>query len=245
MPFTLSHPAAVLLFGRTGLPIAAMVAGSMAPDVPMFVPVPGAYGVTHSLLGVATVDVVFGTLGVVVWFSLVRDALVDVAPALVRERLAETARYSREQWFLVPLAVAMGALTHLVWDMFTHPDRWGAEHVPWLGETHVGLLGSAWAQYLSGALGFVVTAAWTVASLRARTRRTRASRVPELGVTSLAFVLLATAAIAGASAFTRAADGLHAVAFRGAVLGTIVLVIGVLALAAVWKVRARRVWLGV
>ena len=76
----------------------------MAPDVPMFARVPGLYAVTHSLLGVVTMDVVLGVLGVVVWFGLARDALVDVASAAVRERLAATARYSPKQWVQVPAA---------------------------------------------------------------------------------------------------------------------------------------------
>ena len=173
MPFTLSHPAAVLLLGRTGLPVGAMVAGSMVPDAPMFVPVPGAYAVTHSLVGVVTVDVVLGVLGLAIWFGLIRDALVDVAPAAVRERLAATARYSRTQWLLVPAGVALGALSHVVWDAFTHPNRWGAQNVGWLHEMHGGLIGSAWAQYLSGALGVVVVGAWAVGSLRGKSRLTR------------------------------------------------------------------------
>jgi Domain of unknown function (DUF4184) len=239
VPFTLSHPAAVLLMGRTGLPVAAMVAGSMAPDAPMFVPIPGSYGVTHSFLGVVTVDVVLGVLGVVVWFGLVRDALVDVAPAPVRERLAATARYSRTQWLLVPAAVVIGALTHVAWDLFTHPRRWGVEHVGWLREMHGGMQGWAWAQHLSTALGLVVAGVWAIGSLRVRPRQARPPRVPELGVKALAIVLLGTATLTGAASMTVAPDGLHAMAFRGAVLGTIALVVGLLALAMTWNLRAR------
>jgi hypothetical protein len=36
VPYTLSHPAAVLALGRTRLPMAAMVFGSVVPDFPMF-----------------------------------------------------------------------------------------------------------------------------------------------------------------------------------------------------------------
>lgn len=241
MPFTLSHPAAVLLVSRTGLPVAAMVAGSMAPDVPMFVRVPGAYAVTHSLLGVVTVDVVLGVLGVVVWFGLVRDALVDVTPAIVRERLDATAGYSRKQWSRVPAAVAIGALTHVVWDMFTHPRRWGEEHLVWLRAMHGGLSGSTWAQYVSGVLGLVLVGTWAVGALRSRTRGTRPPRVPEFGVEALAAALLTAAALTGVASLTGASHGPHAMAFRGAVVGTIALVVSLLVLAVVWKMRARRV----
>ena len=39
MPFTASHPAAILPFLRTPLPASALVAGSIAPDLPYYVPV--------------------------------------------------------------------------------------------------------------------------------------------------------------------------------------------------------------
>jgi hypothetical protein len=141
-------------------------------------------------LGVLTVDVVLGMFGVPVWFGLVRDALVDVAPALVRERLPATARYSRGQWVLVPVAVALGALSHVAWDAFTDQNRWGVEHVWWLRTMHAGLMGSAWAQYVSGALGVVFVVAWVVDFLRKTSRRPRSPMVPELGVRALAVVAL-------------------------------------------------------
>ncbi|MDQ7908342.1 DUF4184 family protein [Phytohabitans sp. ZYX-F-186] len=40
MPFTGSHPAAVLPLVRWGLPPAALVIGSMVPDLPYYLPTP-------------------------------------------------------------------------------------------------------------------------------------------------------------------------------------------------------------
>jgi hypothetical protein len=51
MPFTLSHPAAVLPLAGTGFPVAALVAGSMAPDVPMFTTTAHATGGRPRLAG--------------------------------------------------------------------------------------------------------------------------------------------------------------------------------------------------
>lgn len=240
VPFTLSHPAAASLLTRSGLPVGAVVAGSMAPDVPMFVPVPGLYAVTHSLLGVVTVDVVLGVLGLVIWLQVMRDAMVDVAPGVVRERLAATACYSRRQWMLAPLAVALGALTHVVWDAFTHPGRWGAQHLGWLRETHAGLLGSAWAQYASGVLGAIVVGTWAYGCLRTRARLLRPPLVASLGVNALIAVVLAVAAVTVSAILWAAADGPHAMAFRGAVVGTLAASIGSLGLAVTWQLRARR-----
>jgi hypothetical protein len=45
---TLAHPVAVLPLRRFGLPMAAMVIGSMVPDVPLFLRWSSGYQVSHS-----------------------------------------------------------------------------------------------------------------------------------------------------------------------------------------------------
>jgi hypothetical protein len=68
LPFTGSHPAAVLPLLRTPLPASALVIGSLTPDLPYYVPIrlAGFYppvtlrGPTHTLWGVLTLDVVIG-----------------------------------------------------------------------------------------------------------------------------------------------------------------------------------------
>lgn len=44
MPVTIAHPAAVLPLRGLGLPLSAMVIGSMAPDLPVFSRSWGIYG---------------------------------------------------------------------------------------------------------------------------------------------------------------------------------------------------------
>lgn len=240
MPFTLSHPAAALLVARTGLPVTAVVAGTMVPDVPMFVRVRGTYGVTHSLVGVVTVDLLLGVLGVALWVLVVRDALVDVAPAEVRERIAPAAGWSRRRWALVPAGVLLGSLSHVAWDLFTHPGRWGARHVPWLGEQHAGLAGFAWAQYVSGVLGLLVVAGWAVTRVRSRPREARPVRVQSMGVRAAVLLVLAVALGTAVGGALGATQGPHGVAFHGAVVGTSVLALGVLLLALLWQWQVRR-----
>ena len=63
MPFTLSHPAAVLPL-RTrapALPFTALVIGSMTPDAEYYLPFePFPRRLTHAFVGVPTVDLVLG-----------------------------------------------------------------------------------------------------------------------------------------------------------------------------------------
>jgi hypothetical protein len=126
VPFTLSHPAAVLPLTGTALPTAGLVTGSLVPDLPLYAPhQPIDYPLTHSVVGVFTVDVVLGLVCVVAWWRLLGPAAQAAAPDPVRRRLAPRAPTGLA---LVP-ALVIGALTHVGWDAFTHPGRWGVRHI--------------------------------------------------------------------------------------------------------------------
>ena len=156
MPLTLSHPAAVLPLRKLGLPVTALVVGSMAPDLPLFVHWSGGYRFAHSLLGVATVDVAITITVVWLWFIVLRESLVDLAPDAVRSRMTPHVTLTRQQWFLVVPAAWVGALTHVLWDAFTHSGRWGVDRLAWLRLDHAGLPGYEWAQYGSSLAGVAV-----------------------------------------------------------------------------------------
>lgn len=153
---TLAHPAAVLPLRGLGLPMSAMVIGSMAPDLPVFSQSWEVYHFTHSLLGIVTVDLALALVLLGLWDRWGRDALVDTSPARVRDRLPAQHRIGRSAWVLAPLAAVLGSITHVVWDAFTHEGRWGVQAVPWLQEMQGPLSGEQWAQYGSGVLGLLV-----------------------------------------------------------------------------------------
>lgn len=119
MPFTLSHPAAVLpLVGRMGTVGSALAVGSMMPDVPYFLSVGWARPLTHSLASVLWWSV---PAGLVVWLAfqhLARRPALFLLPRALRERLAPAPGPLRP--LAVPISLAVGALTHLAWDLATH-----------------------------------------------------------------------------------------------------------------------------
>ncbi|MCX5208013.1 DUF4184 family protein [Kitasatospora sp. NBC_00240] len=175
MPFTLSHPAAVLpLLGRTGarggpLVASALVAGSTAPDLPYFADsvLHGVFGfgsVTHAWWGVPTVDVVLTALVVLVWHALLRAPLVALLPAraaAAAEALTAPVRPRRAwagpaavAWFTV--SAAIGAGTHVGWDAFTHHDRAGVRLLPVLARSVAGVPLYQVLQYGSSALALGV-----------------------------------------------------------------------------------------
>ncbi|MFJ3901897.1 DUF4184 family protein [Streptomyces sp. NPDC090025] len=188
MPFTLSHAAAVLPgirrngTARGPLVASALVAGSFAPDMTYFAAsvVPGAMrfgNVTHSFPGVATVDVLITATLVALWL-LVREPLVALLPRRARGRVYGLVRGRpwRERhpaglacWFVV--SAVIGSLTHVVWDAFTHLDRWGTRLVPVLGEVVGDLPVYLYVQYGSSALALLLLGWCAVRALRAAPAR--------------------------------------------------------------------------
>ncbi|MET9831438.1 DUF4184 family protein [Streptomyces sp. NPDC006385] len=183
MPFTLSHAAAVLPAvrtdgtGRGTLVPAMLVAGSFAPDMTYYVAsvLPGAmeFGdVTHSFAGVFTVDVLVAWALVGLWL-LVREPLVALLPVRRQARVATLSRCGTPRARVRPSLVArwyvsavLGALTHVVWDAFTHLDRWGMRLFPVLGEEIAGSPLYWYLQYGGSAVAAAVIVAFVVVALR-------------------------------------------------------------------------------
>lgn len=242
MPFTGSHPAAVLPLLRTGLPASALVAGSTAPDLPFYLPVD--LGVpTHTALAVVTTDVLLGGVLWALWHGLLSRPALDWAPASLTARLPAAAAPGLRRRLRTPAqgvrllaALAAGAATHVLWDEFTHPGRWGAENVPALAATWAGEAGYSWAQDISGVAGALVLAGWLGRWWRRPPAAPTAGSRPGWWLPWTA--LAGAAAVAGAVAARGAPDvrsGAVAAAFAGggAALGSAVL------LALAWTVRGR------
>ncbi|MEU9948918.1 DUF4184 family protein [Streptomyces sp. NPDC047939] len=200
MPFTLSHAAAVLPgirrngTGRGPLLTSALVAGSFAPDMTYYADtaIPGAmeFGqVTHAWWGVLTVDVLITAATVALWL-LLREPLVALLPTPWQGRVHTWVRGARSPsgrgprglrdgaWFVVSAVV--GAATHVVWDAFTHHDRWGVRLVPALGQDAGGYPVFQLVQYGSSALALTVLAWFTVSGLRRTGARPAPASVPVL-----------------------------------------------------------------
>ena len=220
MPFTLSHAAAVLPAvrtdgtGRGSLVPAVLVAGSFSPDMTYYAAsvLPGAmeFGdVTHSFAGVFTIDVVVAWALVGLWL-LLREPLVALLPPRRQARVATLLRCGAPRARVQPslvmrwyVSAALGALTHVVWDAFTHLDRWGMRVFPVLGEEIAGSPLYWYLQYGGSAVAAVVIAAFVVVALR-RTRAAAPVGVPVLSVRDRWWALAVIGGLAAVAAVQRA-----------------------------------------
>jgi hypothetical protein len=237
---TLSHPAAVLPLRRLGLPMTAMVIGSMVLDVPLYLGSRRGYDIAHSPAAVPTVDIVGALIVLALWFAVLRDPLADLAPSAIRNRVAPRARPTRRQWVLAPLGAFIGGVTHVAWDSFTHADRWGTEHIGWLKTDHLGVSGLRWSQYVSAVGGLIIVCAFAVAHLRTLPviREPRPARVLPAAVLPSAIAVAVTAGLV--SALGKASVSLHSMAFHGAVSSVITLAAGIVIMCAGWQLLRQR-----
>ncbi|MFI0897501.1 DUF4184 family protein [Streptomyces sp. NPDC020983] len=227
MPFTLSHPAAVLPLlpgGRPRGPLvaSALVAGSLAPDVPYFTEslVHGTFGYgefTHSLLGIPTADVAVAALLAAGWHWLLREPLLALLPdrwaAAAGTLTAPTGRSrgaAGAGWFA--LSAAAGAATHVAWDAFTHGGRVGVRLLPVLDRTVLGHPLYYDLQFSTSVLGLGAIGWYGARTLRAAAgpqpagrgaRRLRLSRRTKAAAT----VVIGAAAAAGVAARLAGWDG--------------------------------------
>jgi hypothetical protein len=205
MPFTASHPAAVLVcaapLARWGLPVPALVIGSIAPDLFTMLPIPALVHFAHTLPGLFTADLAVGVAAFLTRQAFYGPALIAFAPLPMQARVAGRARTAGRAGLMdlvkVGLAVLLGALTHLLWDSFTHDWMWGPQHIGWLAERHGSLLGWQWVQKVSDLTGLVVVAVSAVSWFRTAPVRPITTVLLPLGHKVLAWlVILGPATIA-------------------------------------------------
>ena len=240
MPFTPSHAAAVLPFLRSPLPASALVIGSLTPDLPFYLPVEFPWA-THTALAVVTTDLLLGIAAWAVWHGLLAEPALAAAPLSLRGRIpgpapglgARLASASRVGWTLVALAV--GAATHVAWDVFTHPRRWGPEHIPLLAQNWGPLPGYRWLQYGTSVVGGAVLLVWFLHWWRRTPSRPGGHRP---GVRWAWLLLAAVGVVVGARAAFPAPDPGAAI-FAGATWGGGAALGVAVVLAAAWHVRHR------
>ncbi|WP_326589907.1 DUF4184 family protein [Streptomyces brevispora] len=136
LPFTVSHPAAVLPLMRRPFVPASLVAGAVAPDVPYFLDVLGVsetspqdwYGPllnateTHSLSAGLVVNLPLA-IALVAAYRMLRAPITALLPSGLRlpepERTTGMpAKVRHTMWLLV--SALIGIASHLAWDSFTH-----------------------------------------------------------------------------------------------------------------------------
>jgi hypothetical protein len=205
VPFTLSHPAAVLPIARTKLVFSALVAGALAPDIGYFLTFSSQHAESHSLAGLFTVCLPSGFLLLLLFHKLLKRPLLALLPSSHQARLfpyAQNFRFGPAlRVALILLSLLIGSITHLTWDSFTHQTGWVVQRVPELNTpiqlTHTKAMPVyKLLQHGSSVLGLIVLALAYFAWLR----RAEPSHAKLPGLASCAKIVIASVMVAGACA---------------------------------------------
>jgi len=220
VPFTLAHPAAVLPLVRRPLVASALVAGAVAPDLLYLDPlyrfatreINGnlTLTLTHKFSSVLWLDPLLALILLLVFNVVVKRPVLALAPSALAARLSSP----RDPVQLPSLGVlgwtvvsaAIGALTHVLWDSFTHYDGYFVRHYR---DVFTAQVTSAWdvnrvLQYLSTVGGCLILAIWLYRWYRRTAPETVASgdQVPSW----VRYVVLAAVVLVGvAGAFLQVA----------------------------------------
>ena len=169
MPWTVSHAAAVLplrRFSPRPLDFAALVVGSMTPDLGYYI---GAFDLAtldHTLAGSFLVGLPVGALLLVAFYVFAkpvcyalpqphRQALLPLCPRIGGLRPT--------RWPILLLSLLLGIWTHNFWDAFTHEKGWFVERIAWLRDPMVHIGSTTFGlpfvlQILSTLIGFAIVA---------------------------------------------------------------------------------------
>src|ERR1700730_7988642 len=148
MPFTISHIAAAVPFSR---PLArwrllsATIIGSMVPDFGLLMPWRPARIETHSAIALLTFCLPVGLGPFWIFQRMTQPTVMEVLPDHTYSRWRPLAApadpWSLKQWVLAALGILAGAITHLVWDAFTHEGARGVRMIPALDDPVVDIAG--------------------------------------------------------------------------------------------------------
>jgi hypothetical protein len=166
MPFTVSHAAAVLplhRFSKHQLPLTALMVGSMAPDFGYFFSHDMSRALTHSFSGLFIFALPMGLFIWLFYVAFLEKATITLLSDRWHTRFAHTERITASLIARAAIAILLGAVTHLLWDAFTHRGTFVTRAFPVLLGPMPGV---GWMPVfhflhgLSSVVGLALLAAW-------------------------------------------------------------------------------------
>jgi hypothetical protein len=134
MPFTLSHPAAVIPFCKAAshpIFLLAMIVGSISPDFGYYLRMFSLATFSHTIMGSVLVCIPAGLLMLACIFAT-RRAILWLVPSRLRLILDKVLQIPSKNKTMFVLQVSfwiwVGSLTHVLWDSFTHKTGWFVVH---------------------------------------------------------------------------------------------------------------------
>ena len=145
MPFTFSHPAAVLplsYFPRRWRSMTGFFMGSMAPDFEKFIRMMAYDKYSHTWESIFYFNLPLSILLAFTFHLVVRNTLIDNLPAFLQQRLVVYKDFNwkihfKKHYLIIIVSILIGTVSHIAWDAFTHVDGRIVKWIPILKESIV------------------------------------------------------------------------------------------------------------
>jgi hypothetical protein len=172
MPFTFSHPAAILPLNwlpKKWLSLTGLVVGSITPDFEYFARMKIESKYSHTWIGLFWFDLPLAILLMFIYTKFIKDKLIDHLPEWLNSRLSAFKTSYKAYHYpvvVIVISILIGAGSHLFWDDFTHPTGYFVLHIHALKHhvilLHHKILFYNIVQHLSSIIGaiIVIAAIW-------------------------------------------------------------------------------------
>src|SRR5437763_5725606 len=128
MPFTFSHPAAILpfrIFRKKWFSLTALVIGSVVPDFEYFLRMKDESFYSHKFWGIWWFDLPLAFLLSFLFHDVVRNPLFSNLPYTLQKRFKgymdfKWGDYLRKHFGIVVFSFLVGIVSHILWDRLTH-----------------------------------------------------------------------------------------------------------------------------
>ncbi len=143
MPITICHPIVSIPLRRFGLILSALIVGSMMPDFEFFIRLTDGKAIGHTIAGLFLFDIPVGLIVLVVFHRLIKYPLLSLLPHPVQSRLYKAASeftfFPVNRFCMILFSLLIGAITHLLFDSFTHADGFFVMQLPLLASPVITL----------------------------------------------------------------------------------------------------------
>jgi hypothetical protein len=229
MPFTFAHPIAaapIWLISRRRLHLPGLMMGALMPDLEYFLTLRPSGTIGHTLPGVFLQGLPWGLgLLLVIRYGLAQPFLA-LLPSHWAQKIPSPKLVPFWRWqhvMNVGIAIVLGAISHIIWDGFTHQKGWFVQNLDFLQSIFLFLPLYKILQYSNGILGLLALVIWFVIwSQRLPIVHTNLD-LPTLTLRQKNYCLLMMLSIAIATALftifsaTQSPDLIQAIVVRGVV----------------------------
>jgi Domain of unknown function (DUF4184) len=201
MPFTIAHSIAaapIWFLSKRKLDLLAIAIGTMIPDLQYFIALKPVRAIGHSLPGVFIEGVPCSLVLLLVFHWVFKYPLLVLAPSRVAERLPSIRQFSLfplSQLFIIIASIAIGGISHIIWDDFTHSTGWFVVRFPLLQSKIFSLSIYKLLQYGSGVFGLCGLSVWFLVWLKNQPRQQSKKTLPVLWKLLISSCILLTSCI--------------------------------------------------